>query len=81
VTYTWEAVLCVEDYDGDFEECATATDDAADQFRMEVRLAERTDVVLQSVEFVEFDSPNPSHACGYFYCTYEADQPLAEETD
>lgn len=57
-----------------FEACENDTDAATRAFRDE---AEAEGVKIEriiSVEFIEFDSPNPSHAVGYFNVTYIGEQ-------
>lgn len=76
----YEIALSVEDYDGDFDECAEATDDARTSFLIEAKELGVNVEVITSIEFVEFDSSNPSHAAGYFLVTYVGDE-FPEEND
>lgn len=84
-TYSQEVALYVGDYidDGDdvelgFEDCACDFHSARLSFKEE---AEETGVAvkkIKKIEFMEFDSANPTHACGIFLVTYIG-QPFPEE--
>jgi hypothetical protein len=78
MTRSIELCLAVEDYEGDFDECANATDDVIASLHALAMMRDTTCNVLD-VEFLEFDSSNPSHACAYFDVTYECDVDLDEE--
>lgn len=76
-TYQFEVVLSVANYRDDdsdelaFTDCKKDFDAATDMAWSELKEAKvpvgiRKKVTIQSVEFVEFDSGNSSHAGGYF---------------
>ena len=79
-SYQFEVALPVADYDGSFEDCWTHLEafrncSESEQTAKEIAVGEiaaagytARDYQLD-VRFVEFDSPNPSHACGYFQVT------------
>lgn len=76
MTYTFETSLAVADYEGDFDDCQEAVDDAR-----ESAIAHMRDVLgagelptIVSIEFCEFDSSNPGHANAYFEVTVEGDE-------
>lgn len=75
ITYS-EVVLSVSDY-GSFDLAAAAIDDARKD--LEARAAEQgVAVQVLAVQFLEFDSSNPSHAGAYFEVTFESDQVLLD---
>jgi hypothetical protein len=79
-TFAIEMILAVEDYAGDFDECANATDDVIAAMHA-LADSEGTTCNVLSVEFIEFDSSNPSHACAYFEVEYECDRDLDDVED
>jgi hypothetical protein len=66
-----EVILSVADFKGDFEEARMATEKARDLFMTEAKEEKVTIASVQSVEFIEFDSSNPTHAGAYFLVTYD----------
>jgi len=61
-----EVCLFVADFDDDFDVCREAFDKAEEITKAEMKETEGIEIEVTNIEFVEFDSSNPSHACGYF---------------
>lgn len=68
----YEIALSVADYDGDFEKITESKElaqEEAKEFFKEMSGEPDVSDLMFEVEFLEFDSNNPSHASGYFSVT------------
>ena len=77
--YSVEVALAVADHDEDFDATERDIKGAKAEFNEE---AAREHVVVKkivSVEFVEFDSGNPTHAMAYFDVTYIGNKEITYE--
>lgn len=74
MTYTFETVLSVSDFDS-FEDAQEAIEEAAAEAKVELVDIVGEDgyaqLTVSDPEFLEFDSGNPSHAGAYFEISIE----------
>jgi hypothetical protein len=80
--YAFETSLAVADFGDDFDLCSEALDDASAEAAEYLQAVLGHVPTILDVEFIEFDSNNPSHANAYFAVTIdcsELDVQLIEE--